>query len=49
MSHWSTYNDFIVSRKAFIDKLRNNIKIAKLLHVPAVYLPTIRKTLILNK
>lgn len=44
-----TYNDSIVNRKAFIEKLRNNIKIAKVLHLPAVYLPSIRKTLILNK
>ncbi len=31
-------HDFIVNRKTFLEKLRNNIKIAKLLHLPAVYL-----------
>ena len=39
------HSDMIVSRKQYIDKLRSDVRIVKILHLPAVYMPSIDKTM----
>ena len=43
------HGDMIVSRKQLIDKLRSDVRIVKILHLPAVYMPSIEKTVKVDK
>lgn len=43
------HGDMIVSRKQLIDKLRSDVRIVKILHLPAVYMPSIEKTMKVDK
>lgn len=43
------HNDMIVSRKLLIDKLRCDVRIVKILHMPAVFLPSIDKSMNVDK
>lgn len=39
------HNDLIVNRKQLVEKLRSDVRIVKILHLPAVYMPSIDKTM----
>ncbi|KAL4467669.1 hypothetical protein ABPG74_013004 [Tetrahymena malaccensis] len=39
------HNDMIVSRKQYVEKLRSDVRIVKILHLPALYMPSIDKTM----
>jgi len=43
------HGDMIVSRKQLIDKLRSDVRIVKILHLPAVFMPSIEKTMKVDK
>lgn len=43
------HNDMIVSRRQLVEKLRSDVRIVKILHLPAVFMPSIEKTMNVDK
>ncbi len=43
------FNDLVVQRKRLLEDLRSDVRIIKLLHVPAMYVASINKTLSTDK